>query len=92
MKESDIEKKVCDYAESKGFVQYKFSSPGVRGVPDRMFVDNYSTIFFIEFKTPKGKAGPHQVREIKKLRDQGVSVYVIDSVNSGKKVIDSYVD
>jgi hypothetical protein len=36
--EKVIEKKVCDYAKSKGFVVYKFASFNNAGVPDRIMI------------------------------------------------------
>lgn len=38
VRESDIEKKVCDRAKSLGWITPKFKSPMNRGVPDRIFM------------------------------------------------------
>ena len=88
MLEKQIEKTVCDYAKLKGFLVYKFSSPAHRGVPDRMFITQEGHVFFIEFKRKGNKPTPIQEREIKKLIDHGVKAFVVDDVDSGKKLID----
>lgn len=85
--ESTIERAVCKYAESKGLLQYKFTSPGKRSVPDRMFLTPWGEIFFIEFKRLGEKPTPSQLREHEKLRAHGYDVYVIDNINEGKGVI-----
>lgn len=88
MLEKDIEKKVCDYAKSKGILVYKFSSPGHAAVPDRLFVRPGGEVFFIEFKAPGKKPTSAQWREILRLGNQGVSVYIIDDVELGKEIMD----
>ena len=50
MLEKQIESAVCDYANSKGFLAYKFASPNRAAVPDRMMVLPSGHIFFVEFK------------------------------------------
>ena len=88
MLEKEIEAAVCKYAKEKGFEVYKFSSPNRVGVPDRMFVAPYQRVFWIEFKRPGGKTTPVQDREAAKLVHCGFSVYLVDSVDAGKEVID----
>lgn len=87
MKESEIERKVCDHAEELGFLQRKFVSPGHVGVPDRIFW-GHNLHFLIEFKKPGGILSLPQRREIKRLLDAGVFVYVIDTIEKGKELLD----
>ena len=91
MKESQIERAVCNYASSVGMLAYKFTSPGRRGVPDRLFITDNGRCFFIEFKTPTGKLSPLQINEHKILRQRGVDVYTVYDVVQGKDVIDGHV-
>jgi hypothetical protein len=86
--EKEIEKRVCLYAKLRGLLQYKFTSPNHRGVPDRMFVLPGGGVFFIEFKR-KGEV-PTALQEvaIAKLRKQGSLVFVVDSSELGKNTID----
>lgn len=88
MRESAIERKVCTYAKKRGCEVYKFVSPGKRGVPDRMFVTPSGKVFFIEFKAPGKKPSALQQREQLLLSTKGVSVWVVDTIQSGKEVID----
>lgn len=86
MRESEIEKKVVEYAEAKGWLVYKFVSPAQRGVPDRIFIRG-GEIFFIEFKAPGKKPTKLQDKIFSKIRDELFEVYVIDDVEQGKKLI-----
>lgn len=88
MLEREIEKKVCDYAREKGFEVYKFTSPSRVGVPDRMFIGFPQRVFWIEFKREGGEPTPVQIREMQKIAGRGFSVYLVDNVEDGKKIID----
>lgn len=88
MLEKQIEAKVCEYARGKGLLAYKFTSPARAAVPDRMFVLKSGRIFFCEFKRPGEKPTAPQAREHQKLRDHGVTVFVIDGIPEGKNMID----
>lgn len=89
--EKDIEKKVCDYAKSKGVIAYKFSSPGRASVPDRLFVGPDNKIWFCEFKRGGAKPTPAQVREMDRLMDQGCFVFLVDNVLDGVTMVDIMV-
>jgi|TARA_R110000822_G_scaffold118946_8_gene251813 hypothetical protein len=84
--ESSIEKIVCEYAEAHDWLVYKFSAPGQRGVPDRIFIKKGVT-FFIEFKATGKNANKLQQYIHKKLKLHGVNVFVVDNVVQGKKYI-----
>ncbi len=83
--EKVIEKKVCDHAKQLGCMAYKFTSPARRSVPDRLIIlPGGKGCFFIEFKRRGQKPTDAQAIEIAKIRAQGVPVFVIDDVTSGK--------
>lgn len=88
MLEKKIEAVVCDYAKSKGWLVYKFTSPARAAVPDRLFIAPGGRCIFCEFKAPGKKPTVPQSREHDRLRSQGVQVYVVDDVVVGKAVID----
>lgn len=88
MLEKDIERKVCDYAKSKGTLTYKFTSPNRAAVPDRIFIAPGGFVYFVEFKREGQKPTPAQVREHARLREQGCQVWVIDNVAGGIKMVD----
>lgn len=85
MLESTIEKKVSEYAKSKGWLSYKFTSPSNRGVPDRIYMKN-GICLFIEFKAPKKKPTKLQEKVIERIKAEDFLVYVIDSIDEGKNI------
>lgn len=89
MKESQIEKKVTEYAKGLKWISYKFVSPQNRGVPDRFYVKG-GLIFFIEFKAKTGTLSALQKHTINIMRDHGAHVHVVYSVDEGKDLIDRY--
>jgi hypothetical protein len=91
MKEAQIESTVCKHAQKMGLLQYKFTSPGRAGVPDRLLIAPDGTVFMIEFKTPTGRLSALQINEHRRLSEHNMTVYVVDNVAEGKKVIDSFV-
>ena len=91
MLEKVIEKKVKDYARSKGLLAYKFTSPSRAAVPDDLFITPDGAMFFCEFKAEGKKPTTAQAREHQRLREQKVNVFVIDNVDEGKIMIDLMV-
>ena len=87
MKETQIESKIVKKAKELGFLTYKFSSPSNRGVPDRMFISPHGEVFFIEFKSAKGKLTKLQEKVIKDIGEYGVGVFIINSVEVGLQIL-----
>lgn len=85
MLERDVEKKVCAYAKEKGWMPFKFVSPGNAGVPDRLFLRD-GKVIFIEFKAPGKISTPIQRVQQDRIRRLGFEVYVCDSVEDGKLI------
>ena len=90
MLEKDIEAAVGRYARSVGMLNYKFTSPNRSFVPDRIFIAKGGRILFVEFMAPGKKPTVMQAREHERLREQGCTVYVIDSVEAGRSMIDEH--
>lgn len=88
MLEKKIEEKVCLHAKERGMLVYKFTSPNRAAVPDRMFIHPTGHVFFIEFKATGKKPTPAQEREHTRLKGHNVPVFIVDSVDGGKLVID----
>ena len=84
MREGLIQTAVCDYAKSKGWSISRFAT---RSFPDRMFMRSGS-VFMIEFKATGRKPSKQQDRTIKKIRDNGFVVFVVDNVAEGKQAVD----
>ena len=87
MKEKQIESKIVKKAKELGFLTYKFSSPSNRGVPDRVFINPFGRIFFMEFKSEKGKLTKLQEKVIKDISEYGVGVFIINSVEVGLQIL-----
>ena len=88
--ERDIEKRVKAYAESKGWLTRKWTSPGHSFVPDQIFIRPDGHVYFLEFKRNGARPTAGQLREHEKLRKQGCVVDVIDSVEGGKVWVDAH--
>jgi len=86
MLERDIEQYFIKQAKKHGLLQYKFSSPAVRSVPDRLLIHNGITQF-IEFKAPGKLPTEKQYAEFYKIRAKGAAVWVIDS----KELVDRLI-
>lgn len=88
MRESYIEKKVCEYAASKGWSNMKCASPGQRGSPDRMFYRSMGEVRFVEFKKPGGRVTELQRHVLMRLFNAGFRCAVIDSIEEGRRFFD----
>lgn len=91
MLEKNIEAKVCGYARERGLLAYKFTSPAHAAVPDRLFILPGGNMFFCEFKRKGQRPTPAQEREHLRLRQHKVSVYVIDNVDDGLRMVDEMI-
>lgn len=87
MTESDIEDAFVGGIKLLGGIPYKFTSPGRRGVPDRIAVMPFGLTVYVELKAPGQKPDPHQLREHERLRSRGHKVYVIDSLEGVKQLL-----
>lgn len=86
MRESLIEKKICDAAKKAGWTVHPKAAIGTRGWPDRTFSKakfDGMCLIFVEFKAPGKKPTRLQDHVHEKLRAKGYHVYVIDSVEAG---------
>lgn len=83
MREKDIESWSKRLARAKGWLVYKFTSPGKRSVPDDIFIkqrrDGSPRIFMAEAKATGEVPTALQLDEHELLRAEGVTVYVYDS-------------
>lgn len=89
MNESRIERKVCHYAKSKGWLVFKFLSPSNRGVPDRIFIRK-GKVIFVEFKSLNKKPTKLQTLIASKIESELIRVYLIDSIEKGYNLFNSY--
>lgn len=81
MRESTIEKYFRVAVERIGGLAPKWTSPGNRGVPDRIVILPGGRVVFVELKAPGRQLQPLQRRWAKTLRSLGHQVYKIESVD-----------
>nr|DAQ71482.1 MAG TPA: Nuclease [Caudoviricetes sp.] len=88
MREKYIEQRLVSEVKKHGGLCLKLSSTGLDGIPDRMVLMSKGKIAFVELKAPKQKPRKLQLVRIKKLKEMGFSVYVLDNVEDIGGVID----
>lgn len=88
MRESVIEKAVCDYARRRGCLVYKFTSPARSAVPDRIIVAPTGQTGFLEFKAPGKKPTRCQSHEIERLKANNAKADWSDNIDGGKAFVD----
>lgn len=79
MQESKLERKLRLEVCKRGGLAYKFTSPNVSGVPDRLVLLPNGRAIFVEMKAPGGVLRPLQKKRRNQLENLGFSVYVVDS-------------
>ena len=87
MRESYIELKVTQFAQKMGWTSFKWSSPGGRGVPDRLYFKK-GDIRIVEFKAPGKKPSKRQKLIHGQLLKQKFDVHVIDGIEQGIKLFE----
>ena len=88
MREREIEGKLRDAVKAMGGVCWKFTSPGTAGVPDRIILMPNGRIAFVETKAPGEKPRPLQLSRHRLLRRLGFKVYVLDSKEDIRKIVE----
>lgn len=79
VREHQIEKFFVQECKARGWLCWKFVSPGLRGVPDRIVFMPSGKCVFVEVKAPGEKPTPQQLRRHEELRALGFQVWVLDS-------------
>ena len=91
MRESEIESAIRAYALERGCRCYKLAGVHDIGKPDRVLTCNGQTVY-LEVKTTSGRLSTVQRREHQRIQQAGGVVYIVDTVESGKWIIDKLVD
>lgn len=78
MREREIEQKLKKETEKRGGMCFKFLS-SVSGVPDRLLLFPFGAGVFVELKKEGEKPRKLQQVQIRKIRELGFPVRVIDS-------------
>lgn len=86
MLERNVEIHFNRQVRKAGGISRKYTSPGRRGVPDRIAILN-GHIYFVELKRPGEKPRPDQLAEHKTMAKHGVKVHILDS----KQAVDEWI-
>ena len=88
MRESVLESDARKFAIARGWFEIKIMRASKNGFPDRFYARD-GVIMLIEYKAP-GKdviKGSQQDLRINELRQQGVTVHVINTIEDAKSVL-----
>ena len=84
--ESDIERAITHAAAKLGWWQCKFVSPGLRAVPDRLFIRKGRHVF-VEVKRPGEVPTAQQNKRHKEMRSFGAEVHWVDNLESAIEIL-----
>lgn len=88
--EAAIEKHLVESIEKIGGLAWKFTSPGIKGVPDRIIMlQEY--IFFVEVKAPGEDMRKLQKWRKMQLEREGFAVLLIDTKSKVDELIENIV-
>tara|TARA_R110000782_G_scaffold65543_3_gene133408 strand:+ start:7653 stop:7931 length:279 start_codon:yes stop_codon:yes gene_type:complete len=88
VKERLVENHLKKRMIAAGGICWKFTSPSVVGVPDRICVFPSGEVVFVELKAPGKTPSPMQLRRIDELRSRGAAAAWLDS----KQAVDEFID
>lgn len=81
IREHDVETRFCRLVRRHGGHAYKWVSPGVTGVPDRILFLPDGRIYLVELKRPGGRLHDTQPAVHRQLERYGQHVYVVDDAD-----------
>lgn len=76
--ERDVERYLIKECKKRGWLCWKFVSPGRRGVPDRVVI-RHGGVAFVEVKRKGGRVSPLQVRRIEELTRLVIPARVVET-------------
>lgn len=85
MREKAVEQHLVQRVKAAGGQCYKWASPGIRGVPDRLVVLPFGRVIAVEVKAPGKRPTALQERALAQLQGLGVAATWVDS----KEAVDS---
>ena len=81
VREIEIEQPASAYAESRGWFEFKIEKASKRAIPDRFYARK-GVVILVEYKRPGEVPSRQQQRRINELRQAGVTVHVIDNMQT----------
>ena len=88
MTEKELELMLVKEVKRRGGRAFKFISPGINGVPDRLVLLPGGSAGFVEVKAPGKKMRPNQIKRKSELEGLGFLVYCLDSPEDIGGVVD----
>lgn len=89
MREKEIDAALRKAAKKRNGMAFKFVSPGLSGVPDRLVLLPMGRIGFIELKAPGKKMRKLQEKRKSQLEALGFLVFCLDSKEEVEVVLDA---
>ena len=89
MREREIEAALFKAVKKRHGLPFKFISPGMSGVPDRLILLPGGKIGFIELKAPGKKMRPLQEKRKRQLESLGFLVFCLDSKEEVEVILDA---
>ena len=89
MREREIEKTLVKMVRKNHGLAWKFISPGLAGVPDRIVMFEDGKLGFIELKRPGGIMRVLQQKRKAQLEELGFQVFCVDSKEQIGGIIDA---
>jgi hypothetical protein len=80
MTEQQIQSKVINLMESKGYYVLKLSKTNKQGIPDLLCLKKDEPPFFIEVKTDKGVVSALQLFRQKELKELGFKSIIVKNI------------
>lgn len=91
MRESTIEKYLALRVKESGGLCWKFTSPNLRGVPDRLVILTLGRFCWVELKAKGKRPTVLQLRRHAELRERGHRVVVLDSIEAVDAFVGEFV-
>ena len=80
-----------DAVETKDITADRLTSPSNKSVPDRIFINKDGKVFFIEFKSERGKLTKLQSHTIELMKNHNTKVFIVNDKEKGKQLIESLI-
>lgn len=88
MHEKQIEQKLVKYVTDLGGWAIKLTSPGTSGLPDRLLLMPGGIAAFVEAKAPGKKPRALQQVQMRRLKQLGFHVFVLDDARQIESILD----
>lgn len=76
MREQKVEKYLAEKVKANAGLCWKWTSPSVNGVPDRIIITPAGRVIFVELKSDGGKLSAIQQRRIYEMRQRNADVRI----------------